>query len=183
LPCLRTLAPARTTTSMLTSAASCQCAHAERPSSMAINGGGSFAFQIRSTPMPFASGSEASHSSRRIEGVAPPGHNGVSPPRVSVDTHQHSTASSRVERPGAQGSWRADVFRFTPRSRRSTAHSLRSRLSQIRKTSGRAYRVCFTPETGPGSGHSRLPAKNGLGQQTPAARSRTTRAFKSSSCC
>jgi hypothetical protein len=34
--------------------------------------------------------------------------------------------------------------------------SRRSASGQIRKTSGRAYRV--TPETGPGSGHSRLPA-------------------------
>ena len=44
-----------------------------------------FCFQIRSTPMPFASGSEASRSTLRIEGAAGPGRNGASVGRQGVD--------------------------------------------------------------------------------------------------
>jgi hypothetical protein len=55
---------------------------------MGISGGGCSAFQIRSTPMPSASGSEAGRSSQKIEGAALNGRNGAGHDRLGIDVPQ-----------------------------------------------------------------------------------------------
>jgi len=52
---------------------------------MGISGGRYSAFLIRSTLTPFASGSEASRSTQRIEDAALPGRNGASLAGVSIE--------------------------------------------------------------------------------------------------
>jgi hypothetical protein len=63
---------------------------------MGISGGRFSAFLIRSTPMPFASGSEASHSTRRIEGAALIGRNGASLGRLDGDARYSTMVGGEV---------------------------------------------------------------------------------------
>ena len=68
-----------------------------------------------------------------------------------IDARQESQCAgsyTRMSAPGQKrkGSRRADVFRFTPGSRRSNGHSLRSRLGQHRKSFPLTNESCWRTE-------------------------------------